>query len=794
MGRWHRSFPARQLRVRPLACFALVFLLGLIFADRWTPSIECCAITLAAALIAVCALAIARRRLAAALLLVGFAAGMGRMTLAQQAVPRVDTLFSVDMTGQVISEPFTNPDTGRVISRFKLESANGEPSDLCLRLYLRGDEEPLRTITCGQRLSLTGHIWESDPVTNPYEFDFGAYLRRNGMSAIATAKIEDVTILGTRESPRTRLIAIRHAIAAQIDLLFPDSAPMVRALVLGDRSLISDEMRKCLNATGTAHLIAISGLHVTVLAFALSLAFGLFLPRRIANLAVLLPLILYGGLIGFTPSFLRALVMFAVLSGSPIAGLPSDPFTRLGAALLLCLVIRPMDIGDAGLVLSFAASAGILLLFPPIQALLGLEPIHHRIRHEGKRHRRLRRLLVYFADTLCASVAAQLMTLPAVVAWFGVQSVISLPFNLICAPMCMIGYILSLIVLVISAVLLPVGLLAARVPDAILAALLSITRFSLGLPVSTVRIGRYPALLVLIHIGIAVAASEMSRIRPGIRRFLPLALLAVAGLSSIITWAQAWPFSVTFLDAGQADCAILRTRGHTWVFDTGDTYTPAADYLGATCLHLDGVVLSHPHQDHAGGLPDILDAFKPDAIYVPVGWFDEEIISPDVIKSIQRAIDLDIPIIPLHAGMTVPLSDTCEMAVWSPDAGIRPESVNDMSLLTLVSCEGRSVLITGDLTMSGEPDDVPDCDVLKVAHHGANNASSSHFLEEASPAIAVITVGENSFGHPGEEALRRLDACGARILRTDMLGAITLRPEGEGWRINTYLEAPHDLE
>ena len=139
---------------------------------------------------------------------------------------------------------------------------------------------------------------------------------------------------------------------------------------------------------------------------------------------------------------------------------------------------------------------------------------------------------------------------------------------------------------------------------------------------TNVHIGRYPAVLCVLHAGFVMAASDLCAVRKSIHRLLPLCIVALAGVTSLITWAGAWPFAVKVLDADQANCAIVTSRGHTYVFDVGDTYSPAADYLSATCLHLDALFLSHPHEDHAGGLSDLLKAFRPDVIYVPVGWFD----------------------------------------------------------------------------------------------------------------------------------------------------------------------------
>lgn len=785
----------RQLRARPLACFAVAFLLGLLgWKEAQTAAI---AFSIALAIPACLGFSLRNRRgaLAALVLLAGLLSGMGRMALALNAIPSVETRYSVDMTGRVVSEPYTNPDTGRRICQFAVETENGEPSDLRLRLYLRGeDEERLSDILYGQRLRLTGHIWSADPVTNPYEFDFGDYLNRQGLSAYATAKIEDVELLDVRRDVRSALIDARQAVAARIDALFPGNAGLMRALVLGDRSLLGDELRDALSRSGTAHLISISGLHVTLLCAMLSLVLARFMPRRWANLVAILLLLPYGAMIGMNAPFVRALVMFALLCFAPVAGRASDGVTRLGAALLLWLAVKPLSVCDAGFALSFSASAGILMLMPTISRAVGLEALRRKKPSPSRLRRVARKAALYLPALLCASLAAQLATLPFVIAFFGVQSVVSLPFNLICVPLCMVGYVSGLIALLVSLVSVPAAMLLARVPDALFAWLVAVTRYSARIPAASVRIGRYPAPLVLLHWAVVFMASDLCPVRFSRRRFTPLTIVAIAGLSTLLTFAGSWRYSITFLDAGQADCAVVRTRGHTYLIDAGDTYTPAADYLNATCLRLDGVLLTHPHQDHAGGLADVLESFTPDAIYVPAGWFDVEEVAPAVTEGIELARNMGVPIRELSAGDAIDLSKAATLEVYSPDGEALPKEVNDMSLLTLVTCEGQRALFTGDLSAEGEPEVIPDADVLKVAHHGSAKGTSQRFLNACTPEIAVISVGENNYGHPAPETLEKLNASGAAVYETRRYGAIRLTWTGGAWRTETYLEGTDEVE
>lgn len=774
------EFAERQMRARPLFCFALAFLTGVIIGH--TRHFDLPFLLFPGAAFVLSAILLHKYRKNAFPLILAAAVCMGsvRMEMVDLPVTAAETRYSVAMSGRVSSDPYIKTETGRLIFQYEIDSVDGMPEETTVRMYLRGDPEPLQNIAYGQRLSVTGHIWAPDLITNPNEFDFGAYLAENGMSAYATAKIEDVKIIASDRDFKSALIGIRAHISARIENLFPYNASIIQALVLADRSHLSDDIRDSFQKTGITHLICISGMHVSVLAMAVLFFLKRIFSRKYAIGITFFLLFLYGILIGFTASYVRALIMFMIFSCAPIAGYPSDGVTRLSAALLLTLLISPEQIADAGFVLSYTATVGILLLYPPLLHLIGLDGPSHRKPLANAFAQFVRRILFYLPKLLCATLSAQLATLPAVIAFFGVQSVISVPVNLFCVPLCMLAYPIALVAILLSYIWMPLGMAVAEISDFLLTALSQIALHSALFPITGIRIGKYPTLLILLHGCIIVAASNLSRIQMRIRAFIPLSLVIVASLASLNTYVQGLGYTITFLDAEQADCAVIQTEGHTYLVDAGNPYTPAGDFLDAHCLKLDGIFLSHPDQDHAGGLIDVLETMKPARIYIPAGWYGIEDISQSVQDGMKMACDMGIDIIEISAGDIITLSKNTVVYVYAPLNGTKTTDSNDLSCVFSVTHKEHNTLFTGDIPIGSEPETLPDVDVLKVAHHGSDESTSQPFIDQTSPEIAIISVGENNFGHPSGEVLARLRNSGAQILRTDESGAIILKLGKDG--------------
>lgn len=773
----------RQYIARPLAVFSACFLLGVLhgkFSQHLFLPINA-----AAAFVLIAWLVLKKPHWIVIPLLAAFLLGNARTLLQHKIDPPVPELFSVNYSGTVISDPYYNEVSDRLICVLHLDEVDSESVSSDVRLYLRSDVVELTGIEYGLRLEVFGHIWPQDSATNPYQYDAMNGLRADGLEGMAAARLEDVQIHPARFSLGRLRILIRNTISDQIDLLFPKNAALVRAFVLGDRSGLDVEMREAFNETGVTHLICISGLHISTLAMAVSKLLSLKFSRKAATLGTLAAVFLYGLLIGFPASLIRATVMFAVFSFAPIAGKPSDPITRLSAALLLMLLVNPFCIYDGGFVLSFSASAGILLLTEPLENLFGVARLKKLKPHPKRSMRIVQKAIQYFPSLLCTTLAAQLATLPAVIAYFGGQQLISIPVNLLTIPLAMTAYPLALIALMISAVIAPAGQLAALLPETMFSALTWLIEAFASLPVGSLRSPSYPGWLTALHCLLVLASSGLNRIPIRIRKFIPLASVLLIGVSILNAWIHTLGFSVIFLDAGQADAAVIKTEGHVYLFDVGDTYSPAADYVSGSCLGVDAVFLSHPHYDHAGGLQELLEELPPKVIYVPEGWYDVD-ITESVAVGMRTAREMGIPIIELSDGDQLQLSENVSVTAY--ESSDPQNSVNDLSVLLEVRYHDRSIFFTGDISDECEPEQLPDVDVLKVPHHGSPNATSERFLEQTTPEISVISVGENNYGHPSEKTIARLEAAGSEIYRTDERGAIEIRIDTSGeMKVSAYL-------
>ncbi|NLD60220.1 MAG: DNA internalization-related competence protein ComEC/Rec2 [Clostridiales bacterium] len=779
--------PLRALYCRPLMLFAACFGIGAVVAQGsplplWLTFGCASALLLSWALIR----RVGGRSFGALVMAAGLFLGAARMTLAVDAQPSVETRYSVQLAGTIADDPLVDAEKGRLTCRLTNASVDGEPLSYDMRLYLRGGTAALGRVRIGQRIEAKGHLWAPERATNPGAFDFSQYLWRNGMAAYATAQLSDATVAGESEGIAAWLSGVRRAIGARIDALFPRSADLVRALLLGDRSEMSEDLRESFSRAGVSHVLSISGLHITLLAMAAMTLFRLFLPRRAAFSLAFVLILFYGVLVGMQPPVLRSILMYVALCMGQLLGRPSDGATRLSLAFLLLAAWNPLYLSDAGFVLSFSASAGMLCLSPALLRVLRVDRIpQERSLRPAALGRKAAR---YFGSLVAATLAAQLATLPAIVAYYGKLPVLATIANLAVVPMTLIGMLGSIAALALSFVWSPLGAIVAFLSDHWMRWTADVTRLCAGLPLSDVRMPPFPAWLAVAHACLLLVISELSTLPRRAREWLLAALPAAACLAVLLAAFGQPGLTIVFLDAGQADAAVIRAENSVYLVDVGLPETPSDDYLTRAGLSPKAVFLSHPHDDHAGGLDELLDSFVPEAIYVPVGWYAIE-ADEGVSEAVSRAQSLGSKVVELSAGDVVPLSEGVRATVLHPAPGAEIADPNGISMVLLIEYGDAAALFTGDLPIGFEPGPMPDVDVLKVAHHGSNGSSSYMALFSASPSASVVSVGRgNSYGHPGEKLLERLAGTGTAIYRTDLRGAVTAELQRDGGvRVKTQL-------
>lgn len=247
---------------------------------------------------------------------------------------------------------------------------------------------------------------------------------------------------------------------------------------------------------------------------------------------------------------------------------------------------------------------------------------------------------------------------------------------------------------------------------------------------------------------------------------------------------EASQLTVHFLDVGQADCALVESGGEYLLIDGGNREDSrmVVSYLEQQGVEeLEAVICTHPHEDHAGGLPGVLAVYPTQAVYAPTATYASDVYDDFLYYTDQQGLEVTIP----APGDTISLGETV-LTVLGPVQSYA--ETNDTSIVLRAELGQMAFLFTGDMETAAEGDMLDywdsrmdwDCDVLKVGHHGSDTSTGYRLLRETAPEYAVISVGrDNAYGHPHEEPLSRLEQAGARILRTDQLGWILARSDGE---------------
>lgn len=663
------------------------------------------------------------------------------------------------VSGVVVEELRLRED-GQVSTLLRDVTLNGQPlgSGAYWSFYLDESEAMPEGLIPGCRVTLTARLYHPEGPGNPGGYDF----RESLLQKRCTIGLYGRDNLATANSvhPLGLAAGLRYRLTQRLCQVMGDSAGSYAAtMLLASRHLLPQEEREAFSRLGIAHILAVSGFHVGVLAGLLRRLFRrLRLSRRTRLAWTGLLLAFYCLLTGFNAPVVRATLLCLLYEFGAVKHRQRSGLHLLCAAFMAQLLVSPVQITSLSFQLTYGAVLGLILVTPWLESLWSPP--------------RFRKLW----QALCASLGAQMgillpelycfHELPLLGVWVN-MAVISLATAVI--GLCW----LVLLLLPLQPLAAVAGWLTGRLMD--------------GMLIGIKAVGTLPGITLWVRQANVLTAGAwvllllcMSWWWPRRRRW-PGAVAALAALClSVYPWPDTASRYMQF-SVGEADAALLQDGGYAMAIDTGKDGQALANYLHQQRISLDALVLTHLHTDHAGGVSALLESGIPvRTCYVPYGaaaaLVDEKAL--DALKALKAA---GTEIVILSRGDVLALPNGSLTVLWPEYAKVRPgQDANDSSLVLLAEIKGTSLLLTGDLSGAYEMYAAAPADVLKVAHHGSASSTGAAFLERVAPRLLLLSCGT-------EERSAAMDSrqTGLPVADTNREGCVTLTFDDDGFSVET---------
>ena len=718
---------------------------------------------------ALCALWIGllrRRRLSPYLPCLGLALMLGllRCALAQPALPPEG---SYTVTATVTGEPRVRESDGRVAVYLKNVRLSGVPGR-CRAYWTYWPEDAEAPLPLdGQTVVFAGKLYHPAGRVNPHGFDFRLYLLQKGVPVGISGAAELAVSPADQAAPRSALLRLRQGIRQRFRLLLGEQSPLAQALVLNDKNDFPEDLAQRFRQAGVAHVLAVSGLHVMVLFACVTLILRRFSPSQ--ALTTMISAVLLGAyalLVGAQAPVLRAALLVLYMQLGRITRRKRDPLTALAAAFALVLLLRPLDLFAAGFQMSFCAVLGMTLLGDRLNCLL--RPVRQPL---------ARKQLSAYGLTVCANLGVMLP-----VGWhYHRLSLAGLLINpLICAVVTMLLPLL-LILLLVSCVYLPAGLLLGRAVALICRCVTGAVSAAAALPFSSILVPRLPMYATAAIVVALVLCTRYVLLSRRIRICAACGLLGASALIMVLTR----PTDVRYiqLSVGNADAAVIEDGKSTLVIDTAENGSELANYLLSEGREVDRLILTHLHSDHALGLQQMLQ------YGVPIGEIclsTEALVTP-VSESCRAVLALaqeqGIPIRRICAGDDIGTARVHVSVLWPEAGGANPlANANDFALALHIDLNGVTLLQMSDVSGGYELHAAWPAQVLKVAHHGSAASTSARFLRLVNPSVALMSARKAS-----DRTLERLAEAGIPVYDTNTRGALTLTVKDGGVYLQGFL-------
>lgn len=706
------------------------------------------------------------------------------------------------------SQPLYSFDSGEKIICY-MEDINAHTDNSNISLYPAASE--YLAVPLGNKVILKGTLKNFEHATNPGMFDSKAYYETMKISmaayncrlTLSTPNSNENKVKHTYWKISEQLFKLRLILGYLLDLsLYDSDSGIAKTMVLGDKSGISESIKNMYNENGIAHILAISGLHISMLGlgfFKLQKRVGI--NNIISALLSIILMMLYGLMCGITVASLRAVIMFLLRMFSKILGRTYDMETSMIIAAVIILITQPRYLFYSGFLFSFGAIFAIIFISPLFEDIfISKDSSYKKI-----------------AKALLSSIPINMITLPVYLCNYYCFPVFSILINIIVIPLMSLLIAAMLLSILACAIYIPAGRICGLLVHAILYIFESLCKLGDIIPINKMLTGKPQAWQIIIYIAIIIVVMLQRHKQSPIQIVLDICLAGI-----ILTGRYHTGTELIMLDIGQGDSIyITDNRGSDVLVDSGSSsVSEVAKYrlnpflLSRGIQDIDAVFISHLDSDHYNAILELMNMPPNDApqikrIYLSTATAMSK--SDEYYELINLAKQKDITVLEISKGDVIQIGKL-KMECLYPikkdniEAEAKPNNssdtsylinayndnnTNEESMVLMLKEKNTDILLTGDIEGSGEIEltDIINHEythdnkrkiILKAAHHGSKNSSSDDFLDILSPNLVLISAGKNNrYHHPHIETLERYEARNIPYFCTSEYGALMLKLSGD---------------
>lgn len=679
------------------------------------------------------------------------------------------------------------------------------------QLILQDKSEEIFTI--GDEMIVEGELEEFAPATNPGQFDMKSYYEAKGLRY----HIWDGCVLQRRESKNLFYRGLNATARTVSDIfkqtLSEEDSEVLHAMILGDKSELSSDIKNLYQKAGISHLLAISGLHISMIGlFLFKLLKKIGLHHNLASILCILLIWAYGKLTGFSVSTNRAVVMMVLSLASCLVNRSYDSCSAISCSALLTLLQEPYQLFQSGFQMSFLAVVGAVVFYPVCVEYLGQCFPDYKKKMLMKAHSEYYSLSVWtdkmtgvFRKSLLVSTCIQLITMPVIVCNYYEISLYAPILNLMVIPLASLLLLLGIGIAVIGWASLPVARFLGGGVHCILWFYQMLCQVFQKLPYPQLVTGRPENWRIILFASLIVLFMVVVKLR--LHKAAGIFLVVASIVMLLQTPVKGLEF--TMLDVGQGECIFMENEeGMTFMVDGGSAdvkevgmyrILPFLRYSGVRVLNY--CFLTHMDEDHISGVLELMDYARENQDFVLenlVITYQETLEEKgQMVIELAKKTGTHVLLIKqedfIHSGDMM-------VRCLHPNKGFDGEGSNSSSMVLEIGYKSFSALLTGDVDEAGEEAILSSKELryrqyslLKVAHHGSKYSSNERFLQRVKARWAVISCGENNrYGHPHEEVLERLKKANISWLTTAQSGAIQIRVKSNQYVFRRYLDRGKD--